>query len=259
MELIKLYGFFFKINLKRLTIYRADFFLNFFAMIIWAGAGLVEVWILFQNLSSFSGWSSSEVFLLYGLWSLTFALYNAFGHGIMDIEKNILSGKMDTLLTKPLDPLYLLLTSHLNTMGLGMFALGITVTTFAAVHVDVQWSLLRVLFLMVSTLAGGVIIFSVYFVLASLSFWHGKTQAAIRIGYDVHMFAKYPVTIYGKAVQFLLIFVFPYAFTNYIPVAVLTNKLPAIYGALPIVVAAALLWFALKIWSRGLQKYESAN
>lgn len=257
-RLLKLYGYFFRLNLKRLTIYRADFVLNLIAMIVWAGAGVVEILILFSNMSTFAGWTLPEMCLLYGMWSLTFALYNAFGHGVMEIETHILNGTMDTLLTKPLDPLYQLLTAHLNTMGLAMFLLGIVVTVVACVGITIHWTLFKVLFLLVSIISGGLIIFSVNFMLETLAFWHGRIHAAVRVGYDVHMFAKYPVSIYGKAVQFFLIFVFPYAFTNYVPAAVLLGKMKPSFGILPPLVALLVFCLALKVWKRGIQKYESA-
>ena len=257
-RLLKLYGYFFKLNLKRLTVYRADFILNMVAMIVWALAGIVEILILFSNMSTFDGWTLAEMCLLYGLWSLTFALYNAFGHGVMEIEKHILNGTMDTLLTKPLNPLYQLLTAHLNTMGLAMFLLGLVVTIVSCIGLSIHWTLLKVLFLIVSIISGGMIIFSINFILETLAFWYGRVHAAVRIGYDVHMFAKYPVSIYGKVVQLFLIFVFPYAFTNYVPAAVLIGKLNPVWGGLTPLVAALIFGIALKVWNTGIRKYESA-
>lgn len=257
-RLLKLYGYFFKLNLKRLTIYRADFALNLIAMLVWAGSGVVEILILFSNMSTFAGWTLPEMCLLYGMWSLTFALYNAFGHGVMEIEGHIINGTMDTLLTKPLDPLYQLLTAHLNTMGLAMFMLGAVVTVVACVGLSIQWTLFKILFLLISIISGGLIIFSVNFMLETLAFWYGRIHAAVRVGYDVHMFAKYPISIYGKAVQLLLIFVFPFAFTNYVPAAVLLGKLRPAFGILPPLVALLVFSLALKVWKRGIQKYESA-
>ena len=258
-RLIKLYFFYFRLNLKRLTEFRADFLISLFAMIMWALGGLIEIYILLLNITEINGWDYGEMTLLYGMWSLTFAIYQAFGHGITEIEADIINGKLDIILCKPIQPLFQIMTSRISTMGIGMFLLGLFTVAISMSMVSISWTLGRVLYLMFSALTGGIMIFSMYLILMCVAFWSGKSRMLVRLGYDVHMFARYPVTIYGLGIKIVLMSIFPYAFTNYYPVAVILGKEPPIYAWISPIISLLIMGIALTVWKRGLRRYEGSG
>lgn len=96
-------------------------------------------------------------------------------------------------------------------------------------------------------------------ILGSLAFWFLKSNAAIKIGYDIHKFAQYPLGIYGMPIKLVLSCVFPYAFTNYFPVAYLLNKCGLIMALLSLLVCVVGFVISLHVWNRGLKKYEGSG
>lgn len=258
-RLIQIYLFYFKINIKKLLVYRSDFIFNLISVTIWIAAGFFNITILFSNTHSLGNWGYNEVGLLYGMWALTFAVYNFFGNGILDIEDYIISGKLDILFLRPINPLLQIVCSRLNTMGLGFLVIGIVLVAVFSSGCAISWSLPLIIYFVAATLSGGLLIFGTYLALGSLAFWFLRSNAAIKIGYDLHKFAQYPLSIYGKPIKILLICIFPYAFTNYYPVLFILGKTKMIYGLSSPLICMAGFLLSLSIWRAGIKKYEGSG
>jgi ABC-2 type transport system permease protein len=259
MKIINIYLSFIIVNIKRLLEYKVDFVFNMIAIIVWLSTGLINISIIFTTLDTFNGWDLSQMGLLYGMWSLTFSIYNAFGNGILDIEKNIITGKMDTLLTKPVSPLLQIICSKISTMGLGLLFFGITIVIISASKVNIEWNVFKIIYIIITSFTGGILIFSTYLILGSLAFWFIRSKSAIRVGYDIHTFSQYPIDIYSKNIKFILIGVLPYAFTNYFPVAFILGKVGIFYGVLSPIISIIIFFISIKIWNLGLKNYEGTG
>ncbi len=259
LKLLLLYGSYFKVNIKKLVEYKGDFIFNLISVLVWVSIGLINIGIIFDKLQSLKGWSLPEISLLYGMWSLTFAMYNAFGNGILDIENHIVTGSMDVLLTKPISPLIQIVCSRINTMGVGFLVFGVVVMIISAYNINYTWNVLKILYLIVTSITGGLLIFATYLILGSLAFWLLHSTSAIRIGYDIHKFVQYPLSIYGDGIKIILVTIFPYAFTNYYPIAFLLGKVPVFYGILSPTFCIIIFILSLKIWRLGLKRYEGTG
>lgn len=248
-----------KINVKKLIIYKADFTFNVFATFLWIGSGLFNILILFDKITALHGWSFAEMAMLYGMWSLTFAIYNVFGNGILEIENHIIRGSMDLVLTKPISPLFQIVFSRISPSGVAFMLFGAVFTFLSGRNVDVSWNIGKVFYLLISTLVGGGLIFATYLILASLAFWYLKSNNAVKIGYDIHKFAQYPISIYNKGISILLMTIFPYAFTNYFPIAYVLGKVNIFFGILSLLVGGAVVLLSFLVWRKGLNNYESSG
>ena len=76
----------------------------------------------------------------------------------------------------------------------------------------------------------------------------------------VNDFSKYPVTIYNKAVQTIITYVIPFAFTAYFPASYfLTGKIPLFCIGGTVIAGTVMFTLAVFVWNRGLRAYESAG
>lgn len=258
-RIITLLWWYLKINIKKLMIYKGDLAFNVFATFLWIGSGLFNILILFDKITALRGWSLMEMAMLYGMWSLTFAIYNVFGNGILEIENHIVKGSMDLVLTKPISPLFQIVFSRISPSGVAFLLFGIIFTYLSSLKVGVLWNVEKIFYMIITVVIGGGLIFATYLILASLAFWYFKSNSAVKIGYDIHKFAQYPISIYSKEISILLMTVFPYAFTNYFPIAFLLGKVDVCYGILSPVVGIVVMLLAFLIWRRGLYNYESSG
>lgn len=109
-------------------------------------------------------------------------------------------------------------------------------------------------------IAGSVIYTSVKLVLASIAFWVKDSSPIMTTAYDVADFAKYPVEIYAKPIQIVLMTILPFAFVAYIPSTYFlidANILKTIAAECGI---AVIFWlFSYHLFKKGLTIYESAG
>ena len=93
MKYFKIYGIFFKQYLKGLMEYRVDFLIGVFAFILTQGAGLLFLYIIFQNIQSLAGFTVDQILLMYGigLFQEVLIIYSlityGFYHNVLDKVK----------------------------------------------------------------------------------------------------------------------------------------------------------------------------
>lgn len=73
-------------------------------------------------------------------------------------------------------------------------------------------------------------------------------------------FARYPVTIYNKAVRYIISYIVPFAFTSFYPASYFLRGGNALY-CIGGTVAISMIFMVISvwIWNRGISAYESAG
>jgi ABC-2 type transport system permease protein len=73
-------------------------------------------------------------------------------------------------------------------------------------------------------------------------------------------FGRFPITIFGPALQFLLTWVFPFAMIGFYPVAfLLRGDAYRLYGLLALMVGWVFLGLALALWRVAIRHYQSTG
>jgi len=118
---------------------------------------------------------------------------------------------------------------------------------------------------LIFAIIGGILIQSSSMILiGSLSFWMLRSaEFGDIVYYDIRSMTQYPLGIFPKWIQFILTFIFPWAFINYYPSLILLNKVETtmelLLGLLTPVVGAGMLVLSLWVFKRGLRKYSGAG
>ena len=164
------------------------------------------------------------------------------------------------LMVRPVDPLFHLLADRFCHDGIGNFLVGGVLVGIAAARLDIAWTPGTLLYLVIMVLSGGVIFIALNLMTCVSAFWIMDSVPVTRVVFEMHEFAKYPLSIYPRAIGLLLTWAIPFGFASYFPAARLMGiESPPwqAYGA-P-VVAAVLLAVALQVWRFGLQHYGSTG
>ena len=107
--------------------------------------------------------------------------------------------------------------------------------------------------------AGGVIVYSFWLILASLSFWLVRVENLLEIFQSVYQAGRWPISLYPGWLRFGLTFIIPVAFATTVPAEALTGRLggTTLLGA----VGVAILLFAVArlVWRLGLRRYSGAS
>jgi ABC-2 type transport system permease protein len=108
-------------------------------------------------------------------------------------------------------------------------------------------------------IAGAVIIYSFFLILATLSFWFVRVENILTIFQSMYEAGRWPVSLYPGWLRYGLTFIIPVAFATTVPAEALTGRLnwETLLGA--VVLAAALLVVSRVFWRVGLRHYSGTS
>jgi len=262
---VKLFFSFVKVSMLTQMEYRGVYIVRSLGKVFTFGGALAVLAIMLMRFQSIGDWSAYEVLFLYGINILTYGVAATFTMPISEISGRIRNGSVDTALTRPVNPLFLIVCQQASAGYTVNYALGIGVMVFAAVNLQVQVTFVSLL-LLVLAIIGGILIHAAALIATGVpSFWLIKSRALSSIFYhEASRFVDYPITIYSYATQFILTFLLPYAFISFYPAGLFLGKTdesvfgPAVYF-LPLLVGVVCFALAYKFWTIGLNAYESTG
>ncbi len=255
-----LYGYFLEQRFKILMEYRLNFFIGAVSTVIQQGSWLLTIWVVMRQIPSLKGWSFYQVLLIYGLITLAQSINHMFADNLWTIGwAYIRSGQFDRFLVRPVDPLFHLLADRFCHDGIGHFLVGAALVAQASVALGLTWTPLTLGYLAMSVLSGGAIFIALNLITATSAFWIIESIPVTQIVFNNYEFAKYPLSIYHRGIQFLLTWVVPYGFTSFYPASYLLGRDVGALAWMGPVVAGALLLLSYGVWQYGLRHYSGTG
>ena len=111
----------------------------------------------------------------------------------------------------------------------------------------------------VMLLAGGLILYSLWFLIAATSIWFVKTWNATEVLRALLASGRYPLTAYPPALRLLFTLVLPVAFLTTVPAKVLLGEAAAPMLLTGVVLAVLFFAVARAFWLFALCFYTSAS
>jgi len=256
----ELYWLFLINRLKILMEYRVNFIIGASSTIFLQAAGLLTIWVVMRQIPSLNGWSFDEVLLIYGLVTLAKSINHMFADNLWTVGRSyIRTGGFDRFLVRPIDPLFHLLADRFCHDGIGNFLVGAVLVVKASTALHIAWTPVNLLYLFTAVLSGGLIFIALNLISCVSAFWIMDSVPVMRLVFDNHMFAQYPLTIYPKAISIWLTWVIPYGFASFYPASHLLGYDIGNLAWLGPLIAATLLVVAYRVWLFGLKHYSGTG
>ena len=252
------FGKFLKTRLE----YKGDFFLGLITGVLFQIVTLIFIDVLFaRNSLTIDGWTKNHVLFIYGFSIFPLNLFFAFFPNLYNIgSKYIIEGHLDRILLRPLNSLFQVLIEEVDIESLIGLLVGVAIVYHASIQLDIPWSLAKVCFFGAMALCGMFIYGGVFTAVASLSFWWPDRIGLMAPLFNMITFGKYPVTIYNRFLQYILMWIIPFAFVAFFPSTFFLGfHNYSIYVFLVPVIAVASMVIGYSIWSFGIRYYESTG
>jgi len=255
----RLYTSFFSIEMRLLLEYRASFLIGLGAQLLIQGASLATIWVVMQQVPALNGWTLPELLLIYGLTIFCRSFSHMFADNTWRVGGAIRYGAFDRYLVRPVDPLFHLLADDFSIDGLGNFIIGGTLVLTTGQALGIFSSLFNIAYLALAIASGALIFFALNLITCSSAFWIIDSIPVSGAVFENWLFAQYPLSIYPRAIEFMLTWIIPYGFASYYPASfVLGRNLGPIVFMGPLV-AAVLLAIGYRFWLVGLRRYEGTG
>lgn len=257
---LKLYGHFLLMRFKILMEYRVNFIIGASSTILLQAAGLLTIWVVMSQIPDLNGWSLEEVLLIYGLITLAKSINHMFADNLWTIGRQyIRSGSFDRFLVRPIDPLFHLLADRFCHDGIGNFLVGFSLVAYSVNALGIASSPLNLFFLALTVLSGGAIFIALNLITGSSAFWLMDSIPVMRVVFDFHMFAQYPLSIYPRAIGIILTWLIPYGFASFFPASLLLGREAGWLAWYSPLVAVILLWLGYRVWREALKHYSGTG
>lgn len=245
--------------------YRSNFRLDLFSSLLIGFIELAEVWVLFHNVHQLGGLTFAQVLLVFGLADLPFAVADlAFGH-CDNLPTYLRAGTLDVFYLRPQPLLLQLISSDISLRRLARAGVGIASIATAMSVNDIHWSIAHGFLLAIALI-------SAFFISAGMFVWAAGLQFFLISGaemtnafvYGGRYASTQPAAVWSRPLKIVFGFLFPMAFTAYLPSLVLLG-LPGpewLPSGLAWFAPLAALWtwvMALLCWRWGVRHYQGGG
>jgi ABC-2 type transport system permease protein len=247
------------IKLKAMSSYRVDAAIGFLAALLHDAATILLLAVVFANIRQLQGWSYNEILFIWGFAVITRNLGYTFFDIVAHAYSYIARGEMDRALVRP-RPILLQMAAQagFNTFSIGRTLIGIAALAFSLRGLRLEWW--AWIYLPTAVASAVLLHFSIVLLIICLSVFFIQTFSLYGAIVWVSQFGQYPVEIFSPPLQFLFIWVIPYAMMGFIPAAFLLRGAQyALLGLIQPALGAAFLAVALLAWRAALRHYGSTG
>ena len=247
--------------------YRVSFLLDLLAtglIVVFEFGSIALVLLQFDHIS---GWTIGEIAFLYGIVEIAFGLMDMVFSGFdpSRFGQEVRKGSFDQILLRPINVTVQVLGAELVIRRLGRITMGIVVFTLALQQTEIQWTLLKLLYLPVVILSITCFFGGLFVVGATITFWTVESIEVMNIiTYGGSYVMSYPMNIFQTWIRRFFTYMLPAIFLNFYPALYFLDKtdpfnLPLFTRFLSPVVGTAVLYLALRFWRFGIQHYQSTG
>lgn len=260
MKYIRLFAAFFRVNLLGETAYRVNFFIQLFQSLVNLGMSLGGLAIIFSYTSLLGGWQPDEVLALVGVYFIVGGVIGLVIQPSMEqFIESVQTGTLDFALTKPEDAQLIISIQRVEIWELVDIVLGFGVLITALVRLGEKVGMLQAWEFIAMLLAGGVIIYSFWLILSTLSFWFVRVQNILQIFQSMYEAGRWPVSLYPGWLRYGLTFIVPVAFATTVPAEAITGRLNWATLLIAVILAVVLFLLSRRFWWFGLRHYSGTS
>lgn len=260
MHTLKLLATFIKVNVQIILAYRVDTAINILINGMWLGWELFSLSIIFNNTSTLGGWGPGELVALLGVFRLVNMLMAAvIWPATEKFNTSVRDGSLDYTLLQPVNSLFMVSFSRIVLWRVWDLALGITLIVVGISMSGGSATLAGLGSFIVLLFTGMLVIYSLWIVLVSATFWFVKFDNNVTILQALLDSGRYPATIYPPWLRLIVTFLVPIALATTVPLQGLRGDLNLGQVGLFVLIGAAAFLVARQVWKAGVKQYSGAS
>ena len=257
---MKLYWNLFLMNLKSQMQYRMSFFMTVLGQFLTAFASFFSLAFIFERIDAVDGFTYGQVFLCFAVVVSAFSVGELFGGGLAAFSRILGDGSFDRALVRPRPVLLQILVPNFDFTRLGLLVQAAVVLCWAVPASGVAWTVPKALALVLMIVCGAVVFFAMFLLKAACTFFTTESVQFLDIfTYGARQFGRYPFSVYGKQVLWVLTFVVPLALFQDYPLLYLVGRSSAAWLMLLPLAAALVLVPCLLLFRFGVKRYKSTG
>lgn len=252
-------------RLRSQASFRTSFVADLLGQVLIVGTEFLELWVILSQVSTLGGMTLVQVSVVYGLGALAFGIADMLFGEFDGLSAMIRSGKLETLLIRPVPMLLQISSLDLSLRRLGRIVVGLAMYVTALVLAGFAPTPATLALAALAPLAGAALFGALFTMAGAMQFWlvDGR-EFANAFTYGGNYVATTPGAVFALPMRAFFTFVIPATLIAYAPtLALLDLPGPALvpswagWMGLP---AAVLAWLvAGLLWRAGVRRYTGAG
>ena len=216
--------------------------------------------IIYMKVDSIAGWGYDEMILLV----LTAALLDSgmtffFHNSLSEIPTLINNGNMDLVFLKPMNSRVYLSFRKFETSQLINLVIMIAVYIYFIMHMGLHYSIGQMILAVLLLLNGIFILYNIYFLIMTLSFWTVKVDNGSRLFYQLYEIGNKPMEVFPKLFRGIFVYIVPMFVAFNFSVKYVSHTLSNYYVIVAFLCSAVIFAITQIVFRQALKKYTSAG
>ncbi|GAB3819922.1 ABC-2 family transporter protein [Tessaracoccus terricola] len=245
--------------------FRTSFLADVLGQVLIVGTEFLELWVILTQVGVLGGLTLPQVAVVYGLGALAFGLADLFFGEIDGLSTLIKSGKLETLLVRPVPVLLQISSLDLSLRRIGRIGVGLAMYVSALGLSGFSPTPSTLLLAVLAPIAGAAIFGSLLTMAGAMQFWlvDGR-EFANAFTYGGSYVATTPGAVFSLPLRAFFTFVIPATLVAYTPTLALLDLpgpalLPQSAGWLGLPAAIVVWTVAALLWRAGVRRYTGAG
>lgn len=249
-----------RLNFSNLMAYRTHLLNSIIGNVAWSSFGIISMLLLTSKTEYVLGWTRNELLILAGSYHIVLSIfYMFFSKNFSVFSDTIYLGKLDAILTKPIDSQFMLSCQQIGYTSFVRFFIGLFFLIYLFWHLQIQITLLSLFGFVTLLILSVVILYSLWFSVMTITIWFGNLSNLTDLLYAFNSLLRNPGDVYRGASIALYIIFFPFMVILTSPVKALLQKVTAGDVVAPLCLAVGLFLFSRMFWKFALRHYTSAS
>lgn len=258
---VRLYFVFVKQFTKSIMQSKVDFFIGLFGFILSQATGIAFLYLVFQQIPKLNDWTFEQLLFIYGFAQIPRGIDHLFADNLWILAwKLVITGNFDKYMLRPMNLFFQVICDRLQPDALGELIVGSILVGISASKGVIVWNATNIILFIVSIFLGAIIYTSIKLFFASTAFWFKDSSPFLQTAYNLSDLAKYPLSIYPKAIQVVISYILPFAFVAYIPAKYFLVGGSVFETIFLEGIIALVLWvISYGLFKKGTSVYESSG
>ncbi len=260
MRYLKLLGVLYRTSIQTDMEYRVDFFTRLVASLLGLLTTIGGLSIAYGYTSTLKDWTYPQVLVLVAVYYLMDGLTEMFiAPNMRNVMSQVREGTLDFVLIKPVNAQFLTSFRTVVIWRAANIVVGILLTLYSVGRLGNHVGLVQALSFAVTMAGGCAVVYSLWLVLVTLTFWFVRVDNIEQIVWQAFEAARYPIEIYPAWLRGGLTYIVPVAFIITIPAQALSGRAHQLPLIVSVVIGGFSLAAATLFWRVGLKNYTGAS
>lgn len=257
----RLFWHFRRLQLMKIVEYRANFLFWVTVTLAWAWFNLIFSGLLVKaGGGTIAGWNEHEMYLLVGVFTIIDAMMWSFMyHNMAEYTKHIFQGTLSTLIVKPANLQFVLMTQTNTYTNIFRIFFGVGIVLNALHNLGVQPSLSDMIFFTFFLIVAILFIYFFWFILTTGAFWVDRLDNINEVMPNIQRLWRFPRSIFSGLASTVFTVIFPFGLISSLPSEVLLGQRDYTYLAYFTCFTIGLFFFGRWFFAVSLKKYSGVG